>query len=491
MTKRTDIGDSDLFDEETIESSGPLDSKTAQLSDLLEEQLEEAFHKQTSTLVLHDIAKIVSEHSPIDLAYVARRLPSSDRSVLYDNLFDLADKSAFLIHTDSQTRVAIFRQMPDVAVKRVVESMPPDEAFYVLEDLPERRFRRVLDLLDAQKSAKIRAIKQHQRNTAGRLMTNEFFSFRMEVTIGEVARFIRDHPGISLTARIFVLDDDGKMLGYVPARNLIINPDALPLRQVMRAVEHKVSSDTSREEVVEIVERYEISVLPVVDAEDRLVGVIPHEDVIEAVEDIADETIASMAGTAEKINEYESLFRRFLARAPWLFVTLGAGLINVGVMSWFQKYKAGELTFVFFFVPLITGMSGNIGIQCSTILVRNIAMGLLSKANRRDSIIKEVGLGMWSGAIIGIVCGIFVYALDFVGVSSGGVGPAAVGVIVGIGLMGGCLAGTFLGVLSPVFFARLGIDPAVAAGPIVTAFNDFLSMSIYFLIAIFLQVYFL
>jgi len=469
------------------EDPNPLDSKTAQLADILGDKLETAFHKQTSTLVLHDVAKIVSEHSPIDLAYVASRIPAQDRSVLYENLPDLFAKTDFLIHTDSQTRVAILRQLSDEQVRNLIENMPPDEAFYVLEDIAERRFRRVLDLLEPKKSARIREIKQHQRNTAGRLMTNEFFAFKMEMTIGEAAAFIRDNPGISLTSRIFVLNEAGELLGYVPARNLIINPHTLPLRQVMRAISHKVSPETSREEVVEIVERYEISALPVVEEENTLVGVITYEDVMEAIEDIADETIGNMAGTAEKVSEQGSFFSRFLARAPWLFVTLGAGLVNVGVMSWFQCYEKGGLTFVLFFVPLITGMSGNIGIQCSTILVRSMAMGLLSKANRKETIIKEALVGLGAGCFLGIVCGILVYALDFVGVAGGALGPVSVGIIVGVGLMGGCLAGTLLGVLSPIFFARLGIDPAVASGPIVTAFNDFLSMTIYFLIAIVLQ----
>lgn len=484
--------DPNLFEEEATQASGNLlESKTAQLADILEEKLENAFHKQTSTLVLHDVAKIVSEHSPIDLAYAASRIPSQDRVILYDNLPDLFAKNDFLINTDSQTRVAVFKQISDEEVKSLVEKMPSDEAFFILEDLSERRFRRVLELLEPTKAARIREIKKHERNTAGRLMTNEFFSFQMEMTIGEAADFIRNNPGVSLTARIFVLSDLGELLGYVPARNLIINPSNLPLRQVMRSISHKVTPETSREEVVEIVERYEISALPVVDVDDRLIGVITYEDVIEAIEDIADETIANMAGTAEKVSEQESLLKRFLARAPWLFVTLGAGLINVGVMSWFQCYEQGTLTFVLFFVPLITGMSGNIGIQCSTILVRSMAMGLLSKANRRETVMKEAAIGLIAGFVLGILCGIFVYALDFVGISGSAISPAAVGVIVGVGLMGSCLAGTLLGVLSPIFFARLGIDPAVASGPIVTAFNDFLSMSIYFLIAIVLQSYLL
>jgi magnesium transporter len=468
-------------------SSNLLESKTAQLADLLGDKLEMAFHKQTSTLVLHDVAKIVAEHSAIDLAYAARRLPAYERPILYESLATLFDKIEFLINTDSRTRVAIFRHISDSDTKKLIENMPPDEAFYVLEDVSERRFRKVLELLDAKKAARIREIKKHQRNTAGRLMTNEFFAFPMDMTIGDAAGYIRNNPGISLTARIFVVNPQGELQGYVPARNLIINLPSLPLKQVMKAISHSVFAETTREEVVEIVERYKISALPVVDKENQLIGVITHEDAIEAIEDIADETIANMAGTAEKVSEQESLFHRFLARAPWLFVTLCAGLINVGVMSWFQFYEAEALTFVLFFVPLITGMSGNIGIQCSTILVRSMATGVLFKGNRGEAIVKECTIGMGAGLVFGVLCGFFVYMLDFMGASGGAMGPLAVGIIVGVGLMGACVAGTLLGVLSPMFFARIGIDPAVASGPIVTAFNDFLSMTIYFLIAIALR----
>ena len=461
-----------------------MESKTSQLQDILQEKLEQAFHKQTSTVVLHDIAKIASEHTPVDLAYAASPLPPHATPVIYENLSDTEAKIAFMINTDSSTRVAILRHISDTEIKKLVEYMPSDEAVEVLEDLSERRFRKVLEMIDASKALRIKEIKKHPRNTAGRLMTNEFFDFTMDVTIGDAAAHIRDHPGIDLTRHIFVLNPLSELQGFIPARNLIVNPRDLPLKQVMKPILHKVAPEASREEVVEIVERYKIPDLAVVDAQGRLLGVITHEDVLDTMQDIADETIANMAGTAEKVSECKPLLKRFLSRAPWLVVTLFAGLINVGVMSSLQSYEGGALTFVLFFVPLITGMSGNIGIQCSTILMRSMAIGVLSIGNRTEAIIKELMIGLLTGSIFGVVCGFLVYILDFVGVSGAGVSPLAVGVIVGIGLMGACLGGTVLGVFSPLFFARIGVDPAVASGPIVTAFNDFLSMSIYFLIAI-------
>lgn len=459
-----------------------LDSKTSLLHDILQEKLEEIFHKTPSCS--SDLAKIASEYSAIDLAYAACCLPSQGRCALYDNLLDREAKEHFLINTDSGTRVAILRHISDKEVKELIESMPPDKVVDLLEDMSERRFRRVIEIIDPKKALRIREIKEHQRNTAGRLMTNEFFAFSMETQIADVAAHIRNHPGIDLTQQIFVLNSQGMLQGFVPSRNLIVNPHSLCLKQVMRPILHTVGPDTMREEVVEIIERYKMTALAVVDTENHLIGVISQEDALDALEDIADERIANMAGTAEKIDEQESLFYRFLARAPWLVVTLCAGLLNVGVMSSFQNYAHGMLTFLICFVPLITGMSGNIGIQCSTVLVRSMAMGMLSWANKGEAMRKEILLGLVTGVVFGILCALAVYGLDFVGACPDSLSPGLVGLAVGTGLAGACSAGTLLGVFSPLFFVRIGVDPAIASGPIITACNDFLSMSIYLLIAL-------
>lgn len=461
-----------------------LESQTGRIDDLLKEKLEKAFHKQTSKVRLHDIAKIACEHSPIDLAYAASHLPPNVRPVLYENLPNREAKVKFLINTDSDTRLTLFRQLDDLELKKVFERIPTDEAVWIIEDMPERRFRRLMDLIDSKKAARIKELKKHDRKSAGRLMTSEFFAFTMDMTIGEAAVYIRDNPRIDFTKGIFILNPAGELQGYVPARNMMINPDSTPLRQVMRPILHKVYPDSTREEVIDLVERYKISSLPVVDIDNYVVGVIAHEDVVEAMEDLADETIARMAGTNEKFTSHDSVLKRFVNRAPWLTVTLVAGLLNVGVMSSFQKHQGGILTFAIFFVPLITGMSGNVGLQCSTVLIRIMALGGLSFGSRKETIAKELMSGLFTGAIFGVCCGLIVYGLDIIAKGSfASTSPIAVSCIVGIGLIGACTAGTLLGVFSPLFFSRIGVDPAIAAGPIVTAFNDFLSMAIYFLIA--------
>jgi magnesium transporter len=460
------------------------ESKTQQIDELLKEKLEHAVHKQTSKVRLHDIAKIACEHSPIDLAYAAAHLPPNVRPVLYENLPNREAKIKFILNTDSDTRFTLFRQFDDSELKNLFERLPTDEAVWLIEDLPERRFRRLMELIDASKATLIKELKKHDRKSAGRLMTSEFFSFTMDMTIGEAAAYIRDNPRIDFTKGIFILNQSGELQGQIPARNMMINPDTTPLRQVMRPILHKVTPDATREEVIDLVERYKLHSLPVTNIDNELIGVIAHENVVEAIDDLADETIAHMAGTNEKFTNQDSVLLRFITRAPWLVVTLLAGLLNVAVMSSFQKYGGGILTFTIYFVPLITGLSGNIGLQSSTVLIRIMAMGGLNFGSRRETIIKELLSGLFTGLIFGIISGFLVFSVDFLaGITVVETTPIAVATIVGMGLVGGCAAGTFLGVFSPLFFLRMGIDPAIAAGPIVTAFNDFLSMAIYFLIA--------
>lgn len=473
--------ENDEFSEDDVGLGSVIDSTTGRLDDVLNEKLEHAFHKQTYQVLLHDVAKIASEHDPIDLAYAVTRLPPSARVVVYENLPDLQAKIIFMINTGSSTRTAIFRQIDDNEIKRLIEQMPPDEAVEVLDDMSDRRLKRILEVIYPKKANRIRELQKHDRHSAGRLMTNEFFAFNMNTTLGEVATQIRDNPGIELTRRIFVLNDEGELIGYVPARNIIVNPHYLPLRQVMRPILHQITPDTPRDDAVDLVRRYEIPALPVVDKDNHLLGVITYEDVVEAMEDIADETIASIGGTAEDVSEHEPILKRVFWRAPWLVVTLCAGLFTATAMAHFHDKI--WFAFVPLFVPLITGMSGNVGIQCSTILVRGMSTGELSPGTTRLAIRNELSIGLLIGSLFGIACGIVVYSLNHLGFNQVTPDSFALGATVAFGVLGACMTATVLGTFSPFFFARFRIDPAVASGPIVTAFNDVLSTLMFFLVA--------
>lgn len=453
---------------------------TAHLDDELEEQLESAFLQDTAQVILHDVSKIARENDPVDLAHIVTRLPHHARVVVYDNLPDLDAKIIFMINTSSSTRTTIFRQISDNEIKEMLEKMPPDEAVWMLDDMSDRRMKRVLDLLDPKKRQRIQELKRHDRNSAGRLMTNEFFAFDMDTTVGQAARKIRENPGIELTT-VFVYNPKEEVIGYVSARSLITSPPYIPLRQIMRPITHKAREDASREEVIDIIERYKIEALPIVDENDKMVGVINYQDVVEAMEDLADETIASIGGTAEDVTEHDPVWKRMLWRAPWLIVTLCAGLINMAVMLLFEVEP--WFRYMSFFVPLIAGMSGNVGIQCSTTLVRSMSHGELSPKAKKEAMRREISIGLLTGTAFGLLSGLVVFFLYHLSFQPENNDELRMGITVATGLFAACVTATVLGSICPFLFDQYDIDPAVASGPIVTAFNDVLSSQIFFLVA--------
>ncbi len=470
-----------------VHSGSPLEMRTGQLDDLLNEKLESAFHEQTLQVMLHEVAKIADEHDPIDLAYAATRLPSQARLVLFDNLPDEEAKIIFLTHASSGTRTLLFRHMTDKRIVELMTAVPPNELVWMVDDLSDRRYKRIFEKLAPRTREKLKELQKHDRDSAARLMSDEYFAFHMNTTIADVAAKVRSMPGVNISGMIYVLNDYDELVGFVPERNLIINPPDLPIRQVMQPVYHMVSIDTSRDEVVDIMERYELSSLPVIDEYHQLIGVISFEAAVEAMKDMMDDTIASIAGTAEDFDEHESTLRRFFWRAPWLVVTLFAGLINATSLGLF----AGREWFIFvpLFVPLIAGLSGNVGIQCSTLLVRSMSTGELTYKTRSHAIMREVSVGLMIGLVFGLLSGGVVYLINSMGfqlldptllkVSP----PLAISMTVCFGIFGACVASTTLGSTAPFAFEKMGFDPAVAAGPIVTAFNDVMSAWIFILTA--------
>lgn len=471
------------FDEMQPSSSSPMDSKTTLLDDMILEKLEDIFHRPPEQLCVEEILAIANGHSPIDLAYAVCRLPPPHRAVVYEHIHAFDARLEFILAADTDTRRAVLRELSDTQVKKLLEAMPVDEAVRLIEELAERRARRILPYLPKERVEQIQERISHERGTAARLMTSEFFALRPDMTVLEAAALIKANPGIPSVQSLFIIGEEGELLGMVSARALIIQSPTRMLKEFMRPVFHTADPDDSREEVVEIIERYKIHALPVVQ-EGRILGLITHEEALDALEDITDETLARMAGTAERVAEHQSNAKRFFARAPWLIVTLIAGLINMEIMTFFGK----SLHYLMYFVPMITGLSGNIGLQCSTVLVRGIAIGNVSRKNQWKYSAKEISVGLCTGLAFGALCGLIIYAMGSLGLNSSQANPFAIAVIVSGGLISACTAATLLGVFAPLIFARLGIDPAVASGPIITALNDFLAMVIYFAIASILSI---
>ncbi|MEL7431839.1 MAG: magnesium transporter [Chlamydiota bacterium] len=459
------------------------ETRAHEIQDILRKKLEEVAEKASEGKKLGEFADIAKEYSAADLAYSVVHIPAQLRFSLYQSLSSVRAKMAFMIHADLVTRTSILKQASDSELETLFGEMPADEGIRILEHASDSVFMSIMRLLPKKKSGVMSNMRTCPKDCAGRLMTDMFFSFSVEDTIGDASLVIRDHPEIDFAQGIFVVDVQGKLQGYVPVRAMVVHPSSTSLKEIMCPVLHKVSIREKRQEVIDVVERYKLESLAVVDEQNALIGVITSEDVVEALEELADETMAMIAGTVETPHTETSTFARFFSRSPWLFVTLLSGFLNVGMMSTSGRHFGEEFFFIFFFVPLVTGLSGNIGIQCSTVLVRNFAVGSLSNTSRVEASRKELASGLFSGLVFGVLCGVFIYLFGALFCKDFGLGAFSVACIVSCGLIGACFAGTLLGVFSPLFFMRVGVDPAISSGPIITAFNDFISMAIYFFIA--------
>lgn len=442
------------------------------------ERITAAFSTYDKGLVHSRLRQIAEEQSAHDLAFAAERLPLNQRALIFKSLPSAEAKTTFLIHVEERTRKGLFIEIDDAEIAQLVEQMPPDEAVWALEDLPMARYFRILDLLDPKKADSIRELQKYETNTAGRLMTNEFFAFQASHTVAAAARYIRDNPNIDLLRRIFILDSEKRLLGFVPIRNLVVSRPHLPLEKICRPIEHFVDPNEDRDQVLEKFERYRISDLPVIDSTHRLVGVISYDDILELLEDVADETLATIAGTDSE-RAYLTRWQHFLTRAPWLGVTLIGGFITASNMQWFQAPHN-----IIAFVPLINGMSGGVGIQSSGLMLRGMSSGALKSMSACvQAAYSEWINGVLVGIAFGIASGFALWSSQYLELYHTTMSAWHLSVVVSTGLMASCALASFLGVFFPIVFEKVGVEPAVSAGPLVTAINDVLSTIMYFTVA--------
>jgi magnesium transporter len=283
----------------------------------------------------------------------------------------------------------------------------------------------------------------------------------------------QEYLDVEMAFYVYVVDKNDRLVGVSSLRQLVVVPSSTPLYQFMGKEVISVTTDMDQEEVAKIVARYNILAVPVVDEDERMVGIVTVDDVIDVFREEATEDILKMAGVGEEFVETKSIVRSTRIRLPWLFASCVGGLIASVIIGRFQL-SLSKATYLAVFIPVIMGMGGNIGIQSSTIVVRGLATGRLHIKDIWSSMSKEIAIGFILGSFYGLLVGIVAqlrYEREFLAL--------AVGLSVACSMTLAALSGSMM----PMLFARINIDPAVATGPFVTTAIDILSVSFYFLIA--------
>lgn len=436
-----------------------------------------AFRRLLRRGARNKITKLLARIRPQDVAVMLRGFTPAEQISLFKILIsDYPQASSdVLVSLDVPTRLAILEQLTPDRIAHLLELAAVDDAVYLLDSLPRELREQVLAIVDLEERfSDVQAHLAYGDGTAGRIMDTEFIALEESTTVAEaIARFRQVAQDVDMVSYLYVVDKTGRLLGVTPLRSLLLAEPTQTLGEIMNSSVIRVHSDTDQEEVAQLASRYDLLAIPVTDEENRLIGIVTIDDIVDVFREEATEDFFKMAGTSDDELVYqERPFKVAGIRLPWILVNL-LGLLFAGMVTT-QFQETFTLGLLVGFVPVIMGMAGNVGSQTATIAVRNIATGRLGFDRR--AILRFLMQQLQVGALLAVSCS----ALAALAAYALGSGQLKLAAVIGISLFVSVQIASLNGVLIPVVFKRLGFDPAVASGPLVTTTNDIIGISIYF-----------
>ena len=426
------------------------------------------------------IPKFFEELHPADIAEIINHAPSSAHNRLFD-LLGVDRKPDVLAELDDQAEADILEELSDEEISDIVEIMAPDDAADVLGELEDEQREEILDLMEVEDSDEVRGLLQYDEDTAGGIMTTDFIAVSAEMSTIEAVEYISsldlDEPIYS----IYVVDKIGLLTGWIPLWQLLKGANkSRSLGDLAEKETITVHTDTDQEEVARLSSKYDLSSLPVLDWQNKLVGRITVDDIMDVMEEEASEDIFKLAGSNDSELDDTSPIQACKARLPWLLITLTTGFLSSLILKSFMSHLTiAEIVALSFFVPIIMAMGGNTGIQSSTLIIRGIALGASHSRKIRKIITHEIIAGATMGLICGSTIGLwagFIITQDGTSV----IAPSYLALTVGIALLSAMSFAAVFGALVPVLLNRIKVDPAVASGPFVSASNDIFALLIYY-----------
>lgn len=374
------------------------------------------------------------------------------------------------------TLTTLLATLSDVEISEAVNELPTDEAVDIIGELPEEDANRVLDMLGEEDKENLQELLKYPEECAGGIMESEFVAVPEGVTVGQAVQELRKvAEDVEQVHNVYAVDGEGRLLGILELWRLAISYDRQKVAPLIERDHLSVPVDMDQEEVAALAKRHDLVEIPVVDAENRLVGRITIDDLVDVLEEEATEDISRMAGTGEDDVHEESVLRITWLRFPWLLIGLAGGIGSALLMSSFTS-QLEEVIALAFFVPVIMAMGGSVGIQCSAVVVRSLALGELEEYRMGKRLAREILVATLNGLLIAVI--LTTVALLWRG-------DPWLGLVIGVAMFLSILLAATTGTLVPMLLKRFGFDPALATGPFITTTNDVLNLLIYFLIASF------
>jgi magnesium transporter len=413
-----------------------------------------------------DIAAILDELSLDESIYVLRAL---DKQIAADILIEL----------DDNTLIRVFRELENPEIASFIELMDSDDAADLLNLLGEREREEVIaNFQDRLKSDQVLDLLRYEEDTAGGIMAKEFIRANKNWNVIQTIKEIRRQAeNVEKIFSIYVVNNRQQLLGRVSLKKIILAGENTRIEDIYEPEVISVPTYMDQEEVAGIMRKYDLESVPVVNAKNKLVGRITVDDILDVVQEEAEEDIQAMAGISGDIEESDSIFMITKARLPWLLIGVIGGLLGARIIGFFEdglnKYIA-----LASFIPLVAATGGNVGIQASSLIVQSLA----SKSVFDDTPLKRFIKGFLVALLNGVLLAFFVF---LVVVFIYGFEPIF-GITVGVALLCVVLLASFMGTVTPLILNHFGINPAIASGPFITTTNDLLGLTVYFGIAMLL-----
>jgi len=360
----------------------------------------------------------------------------------------------------------------------VIDKMPDNAVADIIDHLPLHKEKKVMINVNTTKAADIQALRQYPSNSAGGRMTRNFVTVKPEVTAREVIREIQGAVDPHTVDFIYVIDQEGHLLGISSLARLMLHKPDEPIGSFMRKEISFVGPETDQEEVARMAQKYRIRAVPVVDANLKMLGVVTLQDIVEVIQQEASEDMHKMAGSVIVDSMTTPTLRRYRMRLPWIMLTLGGELFIAVVISKIFGDTLARAAILAAFMPAITAAGGNVGLQSTTLIVRGLGMGTIRTGQFMKVLMTELRLGLLLGVTCGVAAAGVAMLIEYNYPSVG-----KLGIAVFLAMVSATGATSLVGAVEPMVLHRLKFDPATACGPFVTMFNDLFGTSVYFLIA--------
>lgn len=417
---------------------------------------------------------------PYDIAAIFEELQDEKTPVLFRILPKELAAETF-VEMDEDTQEFLIHGFSDNELKEVLDELFIDDAVDIIEEMPANVVKRILKQADKDTRNTINQLLRYPEDSAGSIMTTEFILLRPDMTAEQSIKRIRRTGVDKETIYIcYVTDENNKLIGITSVKDLLLSEDDILVADLMEENVISVNTLDDQEKVAQMFSNYNFLALPVVDTENRLVGIVTIDDAIDVIQEEATEDIEKMAAVMPSDKPYmkTSVFGIYQKRIPWLLILMLSATFTSAIITHFEGALSGAIV-LSAFIPMITGTGGNAGSQASVSVIRALSLGEVSFSNAIKVLWKEVR--------VSILCGITLAAANFAklmifdlrGVDNG----LFIALVVSLTLVGTIIMAKLIGSFLPMLASKFKLDPAVMASPLITTVCDALSLLIYFAIA--------